>query len=465
MSTRVAKSINPHTSAVEKEYPLWTDAQATAAADRAAASFQKWKKSSFAERGVLLNKAAGILRAKKGEFAKIMAIEMGKPLAQGSAEVEKCAAICEYYAARAEEMLAPEFISKEHAMTPLPGSKQFVTFNPLGTVLIIMPWNFPFWQVFRQAATALAAGNTMMLKHASNVFGCAYAIESVMTEAGFPQGVFQTLPIGGVQASKLIEHPGVRAVAVTGSTPVGKKIGAAAGALLKPHVLELGGSDPYLVLHDADIDLAVGTSVSGRLLNCGQSCIGAKRFIAVASVYDEFLEKFTKKMQAAKFGNPLTEGCEMGPMVDTGAREEIHKQVLDSIAAGAKLMCGGYIPEGPGAYYPPTVLADVTPGQPAYHEELFGPVASVIKVKDEAEAIRVANEGEFGLGAGVFTRDVARGERIAAQDIDAGLCFVNDFVKSHQALPFGGVKESGVGRECGEYGIKAFVNIKTVVVK
>jgi len=305
----------------------------------------------------------------------------------------------------------------------------------------------------------------MLLKHASNVFGCAEEIEKIFTEAGCPKDVFQNIPISGSQVASVIAHPDVKAVAVTGSTPVGAQVGAAAGAMIKPHVLELGGSDAYVICEDADIDLAVSACTSGRILNCGQSCIGAKRFVVVEPLYEAFLEKFKASMGATVVGDPLDSATGMGPMVNKPAREEIHQQVLDSVAKGAVVALGGEIPDGPGAFYPPTIVANVSKGMPAYSEEFFGPVASVIKAKDEADAIFIANDTSFGLGAGVFTQDKEKGERIASEELEAGLCFVNDFVKSHQALPFGGVKESGVGRECSHYGIKEFVNIKTVVVK
>lgn len=462
---KVATSINPTNNNKVGEYHMLSDAQAATAADNAARAFSSWKTSSFTVRSQLLLNVARILRARKLELANMAAVEMGKPLAEGAGEIEKCALICEYYAARAEEFLATEVVTQSHAMAPLTGSRNLITFSPMGTVLIIMPWNFPYWQVFRQAAPALAAGNTMLLKHASNVFGCAKAIESIFIEAGFDANVFQNLVISGSQASGLIGHVAVKGVAVTGSTPVGSKVGAAAGALIKPVVLELGGSDAYVILKDADIDAAVNACVAGRLLNCGQSCIGAKRFIAVESVHDEFLAKFTARLESTVIGDPLNVNTKMGPMVNPEARAEIHQQVLDSVSKGAKCVTGGVIPTGVGAFYPPTVLCDVKPGQVAYHDELFGPVASVIKAKDEAEAIFIANDTAFGLGSAVFTRDLQRGEYIATHLLDAGLSFVNDFVKSHQALPFGGVKTSGIGRECSSYGIKAFVNIKTVVVK
>lgn len=459
------QSINPSTGVLLAEYPLWSDTQAAAAAEGSAKAFASWKHSSFAERSNYLLNAANILRARKPELAQLIAVEMGKPLFEAEGEIEKCAAVCEYYSEFAEEFLQPRSIGTDDAgKAPLPGTKHQVWYQPLGAVLIIMPWNFPFWQVFRQASTALSAGNTMLLKHAPNVFGCAEAIESIFLEAGFPKGVFQNVPISGPQASDLISHHDVKAVALTGSTPVGALVGAAAGKNIKPQVLELGGSDPYIVLEDADLDAAATACVGSRLMNCGQSCVGAKRFIVVDSVYDEFAAKFVAKMQAYTPGDPLAAGATLGPMVHKAAQTNIHAQVQKSVAAGAELLLGGVLPEGPGSFYPPTVLSEVGPECPAYREEFFGPVASLLRAKDEAEAVAIANDTDFGLGAGVFTRDEARGERVAAQ-LDAGLVFVNDCVKSHQALPFGGIKRSGVGRECSDVGIRTFVNIKTVVVR
>jgi len=331
-------------------------------------------------------------------------------------------------------------------------------------VLAVMPWNFPFWQVFRFAAPALMAGNAGVLKHASNVPGCAVAIEDVFKQAGFPKGVFRTLLIGSRQVKAVIENPLVSAVTLTGSTPAGKAVAAQAGGVLKKTVLELGGSDPYIILEDADLDYAVNTCATSRLINSGQSCVNAKRFIVVEPLVAAFTEKLVAAMKARKMGDPLAEGTDVGPQSRPDLRDELHKQVMDSVAKGAKVLLGGEIPPGRGSFYPPTVLADVRPGMPAYHEELFGPVASVFSARDEAEAVRVANDSIFGLGAAVFTRDAARGERVARQ-LEAGCAFVNTLVASDPRLPFGGIKESGYGRELGTYGIKEFVNMKTVYIK
>jgi succinate-semialdehyde dehydrogenase/glutarate-semialdehyde dehydrogenase len=456
------QSINPATSEVVNEYSFISDAAAGAIVDDAHAEFPEWSRAGFAERAALFRKLAATLRESKANFAHMAAVEMGKPLAEGLGEIEKCAGVCEYYADNAATMLAPEVV--DTGLDVAAGEGSYVTFSPLGVVFIVMPWNFPFWQVFRQAACGMSAGNTMVLKHAPNVFGCAQLVEEAFLKAGFPRNAFRNLAIDGPQASELIDHPRVRAVAFTGSTPVGKIIGARAGAALKPHVLELGGSDPYLILRDADIEEAAKRCAAGRLLNCGQSCIGAKRFIAVDEVYDEFEAAFADAIEAGvTMGDPLDAATTLGPMRDAASRDGLLKQVETSIDYGARLVVGTTTPAR-HAFLSPIILGDVHKGSPAYGEELFGPAASLIRATDEADAIAVANDTTFGLGAAVFTRDLERGARIAEHELVAGMAFVNDFVKSDSRLPFGGVKESGVGRECSHYGIKEFVNIKTVRV-
>jgi succinate-semialdehyde dehydrogenase/glutarate-semialdehyde dehydrogenase len=421
-------------------------------------SFQQWRKLSFSKRAVHMRRAAQNLRDKAREYGTLMAAEMGKPLRDGIAEAEKCAWVCDYYAEKAEQFLAPEFVQTD-------ASESFVTFQPLGVVLAIMPWNFPFWQVFRFAAPALMAGNTAVLKHASNVPGCALAIEQIFRDSGFPQNAFRSLLIGSDQVNAVIENPLVQAVTLTGSTQAGKKVAQKAGEMLKKTVLELGGSDPYLILEDADLAEAVTTCVKSRLINSGQSCIAAKRFVVVQSQLAAFIDNFVAQMDAARMGDPLDEATEVGPQARHDLRDQLHEQVQRSIAAGATCLLGGEIPDSEGAYYPPTVLSDVKPGMPAYDEELFGPVAAIIPVADEEEAIRTANDSPFGLGAAVFTRDIERGKRIAEEQLAAGACFVNTFVKSDPRLPFGGIKESGYGRELSHFGIKEFVNIKTVYIQ
>ena len=404
-----------------------------------------------------MKRAAQILRDRAAEYGELMSVEMGKPAKDGRAEAEKCAWVCDYYAENAERFLEPEAVQTD-------ASKSFVVFQPLGVVLAVMPWNFPFWQVFRFAAPNLMAGNVGVLKHASNVPGCALAIENIFQEAGFPENVFRSLLVGSKQVDAIIENPIVRAVTLTGSTPAGRAVARKAGEMLKKTVLELGGSDPYVVLDDADVQAAVNTCVSSRLINSGQSCIAAKRFIVTEKNRGEFERLFVERMRAAVMGDPLQVETEVGPQARHDLRDELHQQVVDSVKKGARLLLGGEIPDGAGAFYPPTVLSDVKKGMPAYDYELFGPVAAIIPVADEAEAIRVANDSVFGLGAAVFTQDVSRGERIAAEEIEAGSCFVNTFVRSDPRLPFGGIKESGYGRELAVYGIKEFVNIKTVYV-
>jgi succinate-semialdehyde dehydrogenase/glutarate-semialdehyde dehydrogenase len=420
-------------------------------------AWRSWRRTSFEERAAPMRRAAEILRKNAEEYARLMALEMGKPVTGGRAEAEKCAWVCDYYAECAERFLRDEPVSTD-------ASRSYVAFRPVGPVLAVMPWNYPFWQVFRFAAPALMAGNAGLLKHASNVPGCALAIEEVFREAGFPEELFRTLLIETGQTRNVIRSRRVAAVTLTGSTGAGRAIGKQAGDRLKKSVLELGGSDPYIVLEDADVAQAAETCVASRLINAGQSCIAAKRFIVVDAVREEFEARFVEGMRAARTGDPMREDTQVGPLARMDLRDDLHDQVRRSVEKGARLVLGGEIPEGPGAYYPPTVLADVEKGMAAYDEELFGPVAALIPVKDEKAAIRVANDSVFGLGAAVFTRDTERGERIARDDLEAGACFVNAFVKSDPRLPFGGVKESGYGRELSHYGIREFVNVKAVYV-
>jgi succinate-semialdehyde dehydrogenase/glutarate-semialdehyde dehydrogenase len=451
-------SISPVDGAVITEYREWAWKKVERVLSGAAAAQLEWRRTSFEERAQRLKKAAQILRKNAEPYAELMAAEMGKPLAQGKAEVEKCASGCDYYAESGAAFLRPEVVETD-------ASRSFVAFEPLGVVLAVMPWNFPFWQVFRFAAPALMAGNTGVLKHASNVCGCALAIEEVFRAAGFPKDLFRAVLVGSRRVKKMIQHPAVKAVTLTGSTPAGRAVAAQAGAVLKKTVLELGGSDPYVVLEDADLDLAVETCVNGRLINSGQSCIAAKRFIVVRKVLQEFTDRYVALMRQKKAGRPLEPGIDLGPMARADLRDQLHQQVQASVAKGARILTGGTVTGGVGAFYPPTVLAEVKPGMPAFDEEMFGPVAAIIEAQDEAEAIRIANDTSFGLGAAVFTRDVARGERIAKEELQAGLCFVNALVKSDPRLPFGGIKESGYGRELSSFGIREFVNIKTVWVR
>lgn len=450
--------INPATGEKLKSYALLTSAETVDKINAAHQAWLSWKDTSFNQRSTLLKNLANVLHERKTELARLMALEMGKPITQGKAEIEKCAAVCIYYAEHAESFLADTPVETE-------ASKSFVAFKPLGIVLAVMPWNYPFWQVFRFLAPAIAAGNCGVLKHASNVPGCALAIEAMVKQAGFPDHVFSTLLINSSEVEKVIEHPHIKAVTLTGSGPAGSKVAQKAGELIKKTVLELGGSDAYVVLEDADLDIAVKACVDGRLLNNGQSCIAAKRFIVVKPLIKKFTEAFIRLMAAKVVGDPLDAKTECGPLARVDLRNELHQQVLNSIKAGAVCQLGGTIPDAHTAYYPPTVLTNVTKGMPAFDEELFGPVAAIIEANDEVHAIELANDTQFGLGGAVFTRDIKRGEHIAANLMQCGSCFVNAFVKSDPRLPFGGIGQSGYGRELGVFGIREFVNIKTVYIK
>ncbi len=449
--------VNPATGETVREVPGTTIHDTVDAIRLVSDAQRSWRKTGFDLRARLMRNAAAILREQSEELAELMTVEMGKPIGQAVGEAEKCAWVCEYYAENAEAFLESRVVETD-------ASRSLIAFVPLGIVLAVMPWNFPFWQVFRFAAPNLMAGNGALLKHAANVPGCSLAIESVFREAGFPDHLFRSLVINSEEVGAVIESPLVRGVTLTGSTGAGKAVAARAGAHLKKTVLELGGSDPYLVLEDADLRRTVETCATSRLINSGQSCIAAKRFIVVDAVRKEFEERFVERMGRARTGDPMDPETDVGPMARRDLRDDLHVQVTDSVLGGARLLLGGRVPDGPGAYYPPTVLTDVAPGTPAYDDELFGPVAAVIPVRDEEEAIRVANDSPFGLGAAVFTEDRERGERIATHELEAGACFVNAFVRSDPRLPFGGVKESGYGRELSPFGIQEFVNIKTVWV-
>lgn len=450
--------INPATGLKIKEYDEMTINEVEDILRKADQEFNGWRKTPFTKRVELMKNAATILRENKEKYATIMTQEMGKLLRDGIAEVEKCAWVCDYYADNAEKMLEPEIVKTD-------ASKSYVAFQPLGVVLAVMPWNFPFWQVFRFAAPALMVGNIGVLKHASNVPGSALAIEEVFREAGFPENSFRTLLIGSSKVDQVIENQIVKAVTLTGSTPAGKAVASKAGEMLKKTVLELGGSDPYIILEDANNEEAVMTCVNSRLINAGQSCIAAKRFVVVESKYEQFKEKFVEYMKTMKMGDPLDPMTNVGPQARKDLRDDLHRQVTESIEQGAELLLGGEVPEGKGAYYPPTVLANVKKGMPAYDEELFGPVASIIRAKNEEEAIQIANDSKFGLGAAIFSEDIKKAERLAREEIEAGNVFVNAYVRSDPRLPFGGIKTSGYGRELSHYGIKEFVNIKTIYMK
>ena len=452
------KSINPANGQEIAAYEEMSTDEVNGIITAVNDAFNSWRKTSFSSRGELLKNAAAILQSNKEEFGRLMSLEMGKPYSQSLAEVVKCAKGCEYYADNTEEILADRIIETD-------ASKSYVSHQPIGIVLAVMPWNFPFWQVFRFAAPALMAGNVGVLKHASNVQGCALAIEKIFVESGFPENVFRALVISSKNVESVINNPLVKAVTLTGSTPAGRAVASQSGAALKKTVLELGGSDPYVILKDADLDQAVEACVIGRLLNTGQSCIAAKRFIVVADVLGDFQERLIDEMRVKKWGDPFEEDIDLGPMVDESARDELHSQVVKSIEGGAEVLLGGAVPDNPGAYYPATVLGNVRPGMPAFDEELFGPVAAVIAAENETEAIKLANQTPFGLGAAVFTSDIKKGEKIASEELEAGSCFVNDFVRSDPRLPFGGIKASGYGRELSSNGILEFVNSKTVYIR
>lgn len=450
-------SINPASGETIREYASHTPAQVEQALFDAQACFEQWRKTPMDARAKALLSVAEVLLANKDAYARLITDEMGKPLVQAVAEVEKCASTAKYYAENGPAFLADQIVPSEYR-------KSYVTFQPLGIILGVMPWNFPLWQVFRFALPSLLAGNVGLLKHASNTPGCALAIEDVFKKAGLPRGAFQSLLIPGSRVEEVIADRRVAAVTLTGSTPAGRAVAAAAGKYLKKTVLELGGSDPYLILADADIDHAVKTCVTGRLFNGGQSCVSAKRLIAVPEVKEKFQAGMLAAFTSQVLGDPLDAGTTIGPMSRADLRDELHDQVMRSVKAGAKLLTGGEIPRQKGAYYPPTLLTDVKKGMPAYDEEMFGPVGVIIPAKDEEDAIRIAADSPFGLGGAVFSTDIARAEKIARERVESGSCVVNMVVRSDPRLPFGGVKESGYGRELSAFGLREFVNIKTIVI-
>ena len=449
-------SVDPATEERFQEYTEWDAPRLDQALSTAASAASRWAATPIAARCELLAKAGEALLRKRDEYALLMSREMGKTLAEARAEVEKCAAACKYYADEAPKLLVDEIIATD-------AKRSLVACQPLGVILAVMPWNFPFWQVIRAAAPALAAGNVMVLKHADNVPGCGIAMEEVFSTAGMPAGVFQNLRIGIPAVDGVIRDPRVHAVTLTGSERAGVAVGRAAGESLKKCVLELGGSDAFVVLDDADIALAAKNACTSRFQNAGQSCIAAKRFIVVAKIEDEFLEAFRAQAKQLRMGNPQTEGTTLAPLARVDLRDTLHKQVEDALQKGAEALLGCRKPTSKGAFYPASILDGVKPGMRAWSEELFGPVASVIHVNDETEALEVANATTFGLGGSVWTRDVKRGEAFARR-MQCGSAFVNRMVKSDQRLPFGGVKRSGHGRELSRHGIQEFVNIKTLSI-
>jgi succinate-semialdehyde dehydrogenase/glutarate-semialdehyde dehydrogenase len=451
------KSINPANGEELGDYPELTPTELRSRLDKAAEAFARHRRSSFADRAKRMLRAAEILEAEQRDLGRLMTLEMGKPIASAAAEAAKCALACRYYAENAERFLGRQEV-------PTEALESFVVYQPLGAVLAVMPWNFPFWQVFRFAAPALMAGNVGLLKHASNVPQCAMAIEDVLRRAGFDCDEFQTLLIGSSRVADIITDARVAAVTVTGSEHAGSEVASAAGNVIKKSVLELGGSDPFIVMPSADLDTAVATAVKARVVNSGQSCIAAKRFIVHDKIADEFEWRFVRSMERLVVGDPMDERTEVGPLATPAILEGLQEQVARTVEAGGKLLTGGKRLQRPGNFYAPTVITDIPVHSPAYSEELFGPVASVFRVRDIDEAIRVANDTTFGLGSSVWTRDEAERSRFIA-DIDAGQVFVNAMVASDPRLPFGGVKRSGYGRELGEAGVREFVNWKTVVVR
>lgn len=450
-------SLNPTTNKVLASHVSWDAHRLAVALEKAAAAQRDWARHGFAERAAVLREAAIHLRLHRDRYAELITTEMGKLLREARAEVEKCATACEYYAQHGEEFLRDTLVETDAA-------KSYVTYPPLGVVLAVMPWNFPFWQVFRAASPALMAGNGVVLKHASNVPQCALALEAIFRESGLPEGVFTTLMIEAGDVADAIASPHVQAVTLTGSEEAGRRVAAAAGQHLKKCVLELGGSDPFIVLADADLDFTAEQAVASRFLNCGQSCIAAKRFILVPEIADAFLERFKARVEALVVGDPMLETTQIGPMARMDLRETLHRQVTDSIAQGAVAVTGCHPLEREGVFYAPSILDRVTPRTRAWHEELFGPVAIVIRAAAEEDAIRIANDTRYGLGASLWTRDIARAERLA-REIQAGSTFINGMVKSDPRLPFGGVKASGFGRELSWHGIHEFVNAKTVWIR
>lgn len=447
------RSVNPFNQSVVAEYPADDERTINKKVEASFRAFRMWKKESFARRSDLMMRAGELLLQNKEKYARIISTEMGKVLSEARSEVEKCAGVCEYFAKHAQQFLADMRIETEAV-------RSFVAFEPLGPVLAIMPWNFPFWQVFRFAAPALMAGNTGLLKHASNVPQSSLAIETIFLEAGFPEGVFQSLLMGSREVEGLIARDEVRAVTLTGSEYAGTQVAAAAGKNIKKTVLELGGSDPFIVLEDADLDMAAQVGVQSRMRNAGQSCIAAKRFIVLEKVKDAFLQRFIDHVKTLRQGDQLDPQTTVGPVARLDLAEDLEKQVKASIKQGAQRIWGG---DRNGCNFQPSILEGVKPGMTAFDEEMFGPVAAIITVKDEQEAIEIANMSRYGLGASVWTKDIERGERIARQ-IESGSVFVNSLMRSDQRLPFGGVKKSGYGRELSEFGIKEFVNIKTIYI-
>ncbi|MGC1474104.1 MAG: NAD-dependent succinate-semialdehyde dehydrogenase [Psychroserpens sp.] len=452
------KTTNPTNGKTLETYTHMSDQEVQETIKKSHEAFKSWRFKSFEERAKIISAIGKELNTQKTELSKLMTDEMGKLLKQSHQEVTLCSAICDYCASNASEILKNE----ERELSD--GGRGIITFSPVGVIYGIQPWNYPSYQVIRYAITNLMAGNSVLLKHAANVTGTAKLLEKIFKDAGLPDGLFSVLVIDHDQSDAIIEHKLVRGVTLTGSPGAGKVIGKKAGAELKKTVLELGSNDAYLVLHDADIEVAVEKSVQGRIYNNGETCIAAKRFIAVESIYEDFKTAFVKAMNALTLGDPNKDDTDLGPMARKDLREKIHEQVTESVEKGATILCGGQIKEGDGFYYPATVLENVKPGQPAYDDELFGPVASLIKAKDEDDAMRIANDSRFGLGGGIFSKDVDRAIELASKHFDTGMVFINSFGLAEPNMPFGGVKDSGYGREHGGFGLKEFVNTKAIMI-
>ena len=450
-------SVNPATGQRLREFTPHSDTEVENRLARAVDAFRRWRATAIRDRASVVRRAADVLDADADRFARLMTLEMGKLIGAARDEVAKCALTCRFYADNAERLLAPEPV-------PIEGERSFVAYQPLGTVLAVMPWNFPFWQVLRFAAPALAAGNVALLKHASNVPQCALAIEEIFARAGAPAGVFQTLLVGSDTVSRVLSDPRVVAATLTGSEGAGSSVASTAGKHIKKTVLELGGSDPFIVMSSADVALAADTAVKARIINSGQSCIAAKRFIVHRAIADEFERRFVDAMGSLKVGDPTSADTHVGPLASEQLVRELDEQVKRTVSAGARVLTGGRRLDGAGAFYAPTVLTDIPTGSPAYRDELFGPVASLFRVGDIDEAIALANATRFGLGSSAWTRDAAEVERFA-EGIEAGTVFINGMVASDPRFPFGGVKASGYGRELGAYGLREFTNIKTVRIK
>ncbi len=451
------RSINPYTNKVLKSYKELTSTQINSSIERAEKSFQEWKRVPYSERSQYFLNLAKIIRQDKDQIATLMVLEVGKLFSEATAELEKCAVTCEYYAEKSEDFLKDEFIETD-------AKESYVSYEPMGVILGIMPWNFPFWQVLRFAIPTMMAGNTCILKHASNVSGCALKIQECFEKSGFPKNTFQTILVKSNKVKKILSDKRVRGVSLTGSTPAGVSVASLAGQFLKKSVLELGGSDPYIIFADADLEKAINICVKARMNNAGQTCVAAKRFIISDKIYESFKEGFVEKLKGYQIGNPLEHSTTLAPLSRHDLRDDLIKQIRKAKSKGAKVSFGGMAPRHEGAFMEPTLIERITPNNPAFHEEFFGPVALFFKVKSDTEALKIANATDFGLGAAIFSQDQERAKTMAQHELEAGFVCVNTQVRSDPRLPFGGIKQSGMGRELSHHGIKEFTNIKTVYI-